>query len=100
MINLSIHLYGKPSWDMNIEGEEDIDPQMLKEHGEFLRHHLYNVAEVMEKLKLNGWECYGMLYDIEFNHKKVTNESQAKKELKKLGIDPDFFSFFEYEDED
>ena len=36
MINISVFLYGKPSWDMNIESE-DIDPKMLKNRVMFLK---------------------------------------------------------------
>ena len=85
MINVGVHLYGKPAWDMNIEGEEDIDPDMLRTQGVYLREHLDNVARIVEKLNSTGWRCYGTLYSLEFS-KEGISKGQAEKELKKLGV--------------
>lgn len=84
MINISIFLYGKPSWDMPIESEDNIEPRMFKKQGDYLKEHLYCVAEITKKLKSSDWECYGTLYSLEFS--KDITKSEAKKELKKLKI--------------
>ena len=86
MINISIWLYGKPSWDLPIEGKKEIDPKILKLHGEHLKKHLFNVAEILKKLKSKGWNCYGTLYTLDFSKEKTT-KAEAKKELKELKID-------------
>ena len=44
MIELNIWLYGKPSWDIEIEGKKFLDPLVLKEHAFLMKEHL-------EKLK-------------------------------------------------
>ncbi len=90
MISLGVHLYGKPAWDMKIEGEQDIDPDILKVQGEYLQEHLYKVADIVRKLKDAGWKCQGTLYSLVFSKEKIRTTDAAEKELKKLGIDLEY----------
>lgn len=97
MINLSLHLYGKPEWELPSE-DEAIDGDLLKAHGDDLREHLYKVADIVEKLKKNGWNYELALYSLEFC--KETTKTEAKKELNKLKINLKDISLKEYEDEE
>ena len=87
MIEAQLWLYGKPSWDLEIEGKKHIEPAILKSHGAFLKDHLEKTADLLEKLQNAGWkvvESYGAIYAITL-YKKI-NMFNAKEELKKLGI--------------
>jgi len=98
-VEISIYLFGKPSWEMNIEGGK-ATPQMLREKGDELKVRLYGAADVLEKLLKNGWtlaEAYGTLYVLQL-YKNVTLE-EAREELKKLGIDPEEYYLDEMEEE-
>ena len=97
MINVSIWLYGKPAWDMAIEGEEDIDSEILKQQGNFLRDYLNAVADAVEKLQSANWACSGGLYTLEFYKEKISKK-EARKEIKDLGIDRNLVHIEEYEE--
>lgn len=98
MINLSIHLYGKPAWDLPIEGEEVTDGKMFKIWGEHLSKHLNQVSTIVETLVKAGWGCYGTLYSLDFSNSKITNQKEAKKELKRLGIPMSTINIIEFEE--
>jgi len=100
MINVNVWLYRKPAWDMDIEGEEEIYPEMLKEQGNYLKKHLDKVADIVKKLKSAGWDCHGTLYDLDFLNKTIKTEEEAKQELKRLGISLKEVSIMEFEDEE
>ncbi len=99
MINISLHLYGKPEWDLPMDDEEIIDGSILREHGDYLKEHLHRVADIVEKLKKNGWSCSGALYSLEFCKEGVTKQG-AMKELKKLGINNKAINIMNVEDEE
>lgn len=87
MVELSIQLFGKPSWDIeNFEGQklEEGFSDVLVRHGDKLKAWLYEISEVHKKLLDNGWSATGSLYYISY-HKDITIE-EAKEELKKLGL--------------
>jgi len=89
MISLSIYLYGKPNWELPIEGINHLDPIIIREHGKELQARLNHIADVVEKLQLEGWqlsECYGAIYNLDFYKEEITLK-QARQELKDLGID-------------
>jgi hypothetical protein len=97
---ISIWLFGKPSFEMNIEGGS-ATPKMLREKAVELKKRLERAAEIFEELDRNGWElaeCYGSVYDLSFA--KNINEIQAKEELKMLGINPEEVNILQLEDED
>ncbi|HIH25488.1 hypothetical protein J4476_00075 [Candidatus Woesearchaeota archaeon] len=98
MINISVWLYGKPAWDLNIEGSGDIDSAMLRERADELCNHLHVVADLVDKLVSNGWYCHGTLYSLEFSKDNIRVKEDAVKELNNLGIDPDNIDLEEYED--
>ena len=88
MAKLSIWLYGKPSWDLEIEGKNKLNPKIFRIKGDYLKEHLYEVADTLKKLQSVGWnlvERYGALYSLELYRNNLTKE-EARKELKKLKI--------------
>lgn len=83
---VSIHLFGKPSVEMDIEGG-NATPGMLREKASELKERLERAAEILEKLQANGWdlaEAYGSVYSLDL-FKDVT-PGEARKELNGLGI--------------
>ena len=89
MIEINLWLYGKPSWNMEIEGKNFIEPALLKNHGVALKDHLERTAELLHILQKSGWkiaESYGAIYELTLY--KNTNMIKAEKEILSLGIDP------------
>ena len=72
---------------------------MFREHGKNLNEHLQRVADIVEKLLTNGWDCSGGLYTLEFFKEGIT-KSAARKELKKLKIDEKEVHIEEFEVEE
>lgn len=99
MINLSLHLYGKPEWELPGE-DEAIDGDLLKAHGDDLREHLHKVADIVEKLKKNGWDYELALYSLEFFKESIATKAEAKKELKRLKINLKQVNLEELEEEE
>lgn len=85
MVEFSIFLYWKPCPDMGIEGERNFDPKILKEFGQGLKKHLEETSETLMKLKENGWDYSGGLYDV-MCYKDISLE-EAEKELQEMGLD-------------
>jgi len=102
MILINIFLYGKPSWDMKIEGKRRLNPEILKKQGNYLKEHMYEVADIVKKLQKANWEmskAYGALYSLEFS-KEGLNKKEAEIELKKIGVSIKSISIEEFEDEE
>ena len=97
MVEFYLPLYYKPGPEMDIEGKENFDLQILIEHGKFLKENLEKAAKLLKILRENGWNYYGALYDI-VCYKDISLE-EAKRELKKLKIDIDLESLEEVEEE-
>jgi hypothetical protein len=89
-------LYYKPGPDMDIEGKENFDPEILRKHGKYLKEDLERIADQLEKLRKAGWNYEGGLYDV-MCYKDISLE-EAKKELKELGIDVDEENLEEFEE--
>jgi len=97
---VSVLLFLKPSDEMEIEGGK-ATPKMLREKAKELKERLERAAEILEKLKANGWklsEAYGSVYTLDFY--KDISEEEAKRELKKMGIDLKEVSIRELEEEE
>jgi len=89
MITIILGLYGKPNWDMDIEGKTRIKPELLKYQGETIRERLDKVASIVEKLQNHGWklsEAYGSIYSLDYCNEHIIIE-EAEDELRNLGID-------------
>ncbi len=98
MINISLYLYGKPEWDLPTD-DGSIDGDLLKAHGNKLKEHLHKVADIVEKLKKNGWDYSLALYSLELYKEDITKQ-EVKKELKKLGISLKAINIMDFEDEE
>ena len=90
MIEISIYLFGKPGWEMNIEGLNLINPDVLRIKGDELKERLERAADVVEKLQNNKWilwGAYGDMYGLDFFRDDIESVSEARTELVRLGID-------------
>ncbi len=87
MVNIIIPLFYKPSWEIELEGKTlDINfANELRKLGDELKERLYQIAELHEKLLMNGWKAIGGQYDITY-FKELSIE-EAEKELRELKID-------------
>jgi hypothetical protein len=87
MCNVTVFLFGKPSWEMNLEGQ-DADEEMVRAIASLadeLNERLNFASAMTRKLIENGWTGQGGLYDI-WLYKEQSLE-QTEDELTKLGID-------------
>lgn len=82
MAEISIMLYGKPEWEINLD---EITGEQLKEHGKELMERLNYIGDIVTKLENNEWSKSAGLYDLYFY--KDIGVDEAKKELINLGID-------------
>ena len=79
-VEVMIYLFGKPEWEFGGE----INPKIIKAKGDELKERLYGIADNLQKLLDNGWDCVPTLYDLSLT--KNISKATAEKELKKLGI--------------
>ena len=96
---VSIHLFLKPSWEMDIEDIDYIDPEILRRKGDELRERLHAAAEIVDKLQSDGWPRiseHAAIYDLEFVW--GGGSESAERRLVELGIDPDEVSVEEVEE--
>jgi hypothetical protein len=98
-VTMMLHLFGKPAWELNKEGEE-IVPDDLRALAESLHLRLLAAADAIEKLTGKGWEASLTLYDITLSHPYIDTEADARDQVEGLGLDPEDFSYMEFEDED
>jgi hypothetical protein len=97
-VTLTMHLFGKPGWELN-EGEE-VTPQQLRALAEDLHGRLTGAADALEKLTAAGWDAQMTLYDVFLSHRYITTAAQAEEKLLDLGIDPKLVAIDELEDEE
>jgi hypothetical protein len=96
----SIFLFGKPAWEIEgLEGGE-LDEALIEEiraKGKELSQSLEEAADALTRLKAIGWEGTGTLYDIMLF--KDISLGEARRELSKLGLDPELAIGFEEDDD-
>jgi hypothetical protein len=80
----SLHLYGKPAWDLGGEGSR-LTGEEIRVWGNQLREYLHRVGDVVEKLEQHGWTAELMLYDLSLYPPAGVD---GKAELEKL-LSPD-----------
>lgn len=100
LVTVSLFLFGKPAWE--IEGMEGspVDFELLEavaSCGAELAERLGRAAEMGRKMVANGWEGYGLTYEVVF-YKGVTLR-EAEEELKSMGIEPDEVAIREERDD-
>jgi hypothetical protein len=96
---VSIHLFLKPSWEMDIEGVDYIDPEILRRKGDELRERLHAAAKIVDKLQSDGWRMvsgHAAIYDLEFVW--AGSSESAERRLIELGIDRDEVGMDEVEE--
>jgi hypothetical protein len=98
MVNIHVHLFGKPGWELK-EGEE-VNADELRALGEDIRERLHEAADIIEKLTGAGWDSQMLLYDICLSNPYVVSAVQAEEKLHDLGIDPEMVHIHEWEDEE
>lgn len=86
MIEIRVWLYGKPSWDMPIEGINSITSNVLRERAEELQSHLLSVADLLEKLNNQGWKVSGDIYTLTFFKDKEISKEEIINILKEISI--------------
>lgn len=94
MTEISIHLFGKPEWELG----DACTPKDLQSKGDELKARLYEIADAVQKLTANGWDCQMALYDL-LLYKSVP-KTVAEKELKKLGINQELCQLMDEESDE
>jgi hypothetical protein len=98
---VSVHLFLKPSWEMDLEGMDYISPGALRQKGDELRERLHAAAEIVDKLQSDGWprvSGQAAIYDLEFVW--GGDGESAERRLNELGIDRDEVGIQEVEEWD
>lgn len=95
MVEINIHLFGKPEWEMDLE---KADAEAFRLLGEDIKERLKRISEIIVKLEKNGWDRSAGLYDIMY-YKKIKLD-QAKDELKKLEIGEDEVNLEDFDEEE
>jgi len=85
-VELCIFLFGSPEWEMGFTDNEIESGEMFREKARELYERLNDIAELVDKLVLNGWILKGGMYEI-WAYKDVSYED-AYTELVELGVDP------------
>jgi hypothetical protein len=98
-VTISLWLFGKPAHELNAEGEA-VEPDQIRALAEELHGRLSAVAGALEKLTAAGWEGSVALYDIHLSHRYINTEADARAKVEDLGLDPELFSYLEWEDEE
>jgi hypothetical protein len=86
--NITIFLFGKPAWEMNLEGA-DAGYEMVEEIDKLssvMGGRLREAARILKKLLDSGWSGQGCLYDISMY--KDQTRAETERELVRLGINP------------
>ena len=86
MIKIQVWLYGKPSWELPIEGINSITPSVLRKRAKELSNHLLSVADLLEKLSNKGWKVSGEIYTLTFFKDKEVKKEEIIAILKDVPI--------------
>lgn len=86
MIEIRVWLYGKPSWDMPIEGINSITSDAIRNRAKELCNHLLSVADILEKLNNQGWKVSGDIYTLTFFKDKEVSKEEIISILKDISI--------------
>ena len=98
-VSIMLHLFGKPAWELNREGES-IEASELRALANELHDRLEAAADALDRLSAKGWEPVLTLYDVTLSHPYIYTEADAREKIADLGLDPEDFSYLEYEDEE
>jgi hypothetical protein len=98
-VTISLWLFGKPAHELNAEGEA-VEPAQIRALAQDIHDRLDTVADALEKLTAAGWDGSVALYDIHLSHPYIDTEADARTKVEDLGLDPELFSYMEWEDEE
>ena len=98
-VSIMLHLFGKPAWELNREGEA-VEAAELRQLASELHDRLEAAADALERLTGKGWESMLTLYDVTFCHPYIYTEADAREKIADLGLDPDNFSYLESDEEE
>lgn len=89
MIEVNIPLFGMPSLELDIAGQEVTEPDIFRLKGLELLDRLDRVAEMIEAMKNDGWSIVGEVFNLSAYHEKISNIVDAEQRLMRLGIESD-----------
>src|SRR5438067_10861441 len=98
-VSIMLHLFGKPAWELNREGEA-VEASELRALGRELHARLEAAADALERLSDKGWEPMLTLYDVTLYHPYIYTEADAREKIADLGLDPEDFSYLEYDEDE
>ena len=95
MIEIYLHLFGKPEWEINGDSAK---AEEFKELGKKIQERLEKISNFIQILEEKYWKRSATSYGIIF-YKDITR-SQAERELKLLNINPEEVDLQEYNDQE
>lgn len=98
MIEVNIPLFGMPSLELDIAGQEVTEPDIFRLKGLELLDRLDRVAEMIEAMKNDGWSIVGEVFSLSAYHERITNIVDAEHRLMQLGIEPSEVFVTEFEE--
>jgi hypothetical protein len=100
-VEISVFLFGKPAWEIEgFEGGELNEAliEQIRKKGKELNQNLDEAADTLKQLLNNGWKGTGTLYDVSMF--KDSSLGEARRELAKMGLDPELAIEFEDDDDE
>ena len=98
MIEVNIPLFNIAAIELQITGESVDNPELFRLKGEELRERMYMVAEISEKLIKNKWRIVCEIFNLIAYKDEIKSVSEAKSQLKKLGIKTEYLFFTKYKE--
>lgn len=91
-------MFGMASMEMEIAGEQVIEPDLFRLKGLELLDRLNRVAEIIEAMRRDGWSIVGEVFNLCAYYERITSVEEAKRRLEKLMIAPDEVFITEFEE--
>jgi hypothetical protein len=96
-VTVSLPLFGAPEHEL----EERVGGKELRALADALHERLLRAADVLDRLKADGWSAQAALYELLLAHADVSTAAQAEQRLRAAGLDPQQFMIVEdIEEED
>lgn len=83
-VDIAIHLFGLPEFEIQ---SYDLTGSGIREFAADLRQRLGAVADVVEKLRNDGWTVKVVASNLEARHAEVSTHAQAVTRLNRLHIE-------------
>jgi hypothetical protein len=85
-VNVCLPLFGTPAHEL--EAEKSVSGAHLRKLGDDLRDRLLKAADLLEKLRADGWVSQMAMYEVILTRPAVETREQAEEALRAVGIDP------------